>query len=525
MRQYVLCFCIILSLIHCTDNENKKEQSNQSADIASIKGGFTAERNQFFDSSLVPFFLEKYPAFSQIRTELKFFYQQRNYALAWFDTNGMIEQAGNLYNHIRNIEDEGINADKLRYQKELNLLMEAVGDQMTDSSRAATDLMLTAQYLQYAKTVWQGIDEKETLSLEWLLPRKSVSYVALLDSLVSGKDVLTNPPVYAQYYQLREFLKKYRSMESADTVQVGDMVTRLDKGDSSLDLFPLKRKLSILGDLNAKNVNKFYDDSLVTALQRFQSRMGLKITGKIAPSDLAEINIPLHKRIETIIVNMERSRWVTQKPAPDHILVNIPEFKLYVVENGIPQWSMNVVVGKNQHKTVVFNGDIKYIVFSPYWNIPNSIVQHEILPGIRRNANYLRRHNMEWNNGGIRQKPGKNNSLGLVKFLFPNSHSIYLHDTPSKSLFNETNRAFSHGCIRLAEPQKLATYLLRSDTSWTENKIKKAMNAGVEKTVTLKKPEPVFIAYFTAWVAQDGQLNLRKDIYQRDTNLLEMILK
>ena len=114
---------------------------------------------------------------------------------------------------------------------------------------------------------------------------------------------------------------------------------------------------------------------------------------------------------------------------------------------------------------------------------------------------------------------------GFVKFLFPNSHSIYLHDTPSKSLFNETNRAFSHGCIRLAEPQKLATYLLRSDTSWTENKIKKAMNAGVEKTVTLKKPEPVFIAYFTAWVAQDGQLNLRKDIYQRDTNLLEMILK
>jgi murein L,D-transpeptidase YcbB/YkuD len=186
---------------------------------------------------------------------------------------------------------------------------------------------------------------------------------------------------------------------------------------------------------------------------------------------------------------------------------------------------MDVVVGKDQHKTVIFNGDMKYVVFSPYWNVPPSIVKNEILPAMRRNSNYLARHNMERHNGGIRQKPGANNSLGLVKFLFPNSHNIYLHDSPAKSLFNETDRAFSHGCIRVAEPKKLAQYLLRTDTSWTSEKISAAMTKGVERYVTLKQSIPVFIAYFTTWVDRAGKLNFRKDVYKRDERLALLILE
>jgi murein L,D-transpeptidase YcbB/YkuD len=224
------------------------------------------------------------------------------------------------------------------------------------------------------------------------------------------------------------------------------------------------------------------------------------------------------------MVNMERSRWVTKNPPSNHLIVNIPEFKLYALENDSVVWKMNVVVGQNQHKTVVFNGDIKYVVFAPYWNIPASILKNETLPAMRRNKNYLATHNMEWNNGNVRQKPGPNNALGLVKFLFPNSHSIYLHDSPAKSLFNETTRAFSHGCIRVAEAKKLALYLLRKDTAWNSEKISAAMNGGKEKYVTLKDPLPVFIAYFTSWVSRDGQLNFRKDIYERDNRLLQMII-
>ena len=199
------------------------------------------------------------------------------------------------------------------------------------------------------------------------------------------------------------------------------------------------------------------------AIKRFQHRYGLKEDGKLGTAVMNEMNTPLDEYIQKILINMERMRWVPAHPITDYLLVNIPEFRLHVYENGSYKWSMNVVVGTKVHNTVIFNGDMKYVVFSPYWNVPPSIVKNEILPAMKRNKNYLASHNMEWNGGRIRQKPGPNNSLGLVKFLFPNEYNIYLHDTPSKSLFGESKRAFSHGCIRLSEPKRLAEFLLRKD--------------------------------------------------------------
>jgi murein L,D-transpeptidase YcbB/YkuD len=181
------------------------------------------------------------------------------------------------------------------------------------------------------------------------------------------------------------------------------------------------------------------------------------------------------------------------------------------------------VVGKEANKTAIFQGNLKYIVFSPYWNVPSSILNKEILPAIRRNPNYLRAHNMEWNGKGVRQKPGGNNSLGRVKFLFPNSFSMYLHDTPSKSLFQEDRRAFSHGCIRVSEPRRLALHLLRNEPEWTEEKVDAAMNSEREQYVTVRKPLPVTIVYFTAWVDGQGRINFRDDIYKRDARLMDMI--
>jgi len=253
--------------------------------------------------------------------------------------------------------------------------------------------------------------------------------------------------------------------------------------------------------------------------------MGLSTDGAAGPAVFREMNVPVEKRIEQIIVNMERSRWVPVNLQSNYIVVNIPEYKLHVYENNKLIWNMDVVVGQPAHKTVIFNGEIKYIVFSPYWNIPPGIMRNEVLPGIRANSNYLARHNMEWNGGNVRQKPGPNNSLGLVKFLFPNSFDIYLHDTPAKSLFGESSRAFSHGCIRLADAAKMADYLLRNDSAWNTTSIYNAMHAGREKYVTLKQTEPVFIAYFTSWVTGNGVLNFRNDVYQRDGRLADAILK
>jgi murein L,D-transpeptidase YcbB/YkuD len=183
------------------------------------------------------------------------------------------------------------------------------------------------------------------------------------------------------------------------------------------------------------------------------------------------------------------------------------------------------VVGKSMTKTVIFSGNMSHIVFSPYWVLPESIIRSEVKPGMAKNPNYLESHNMEWNGGQIRQKPGKRNSLGLVKFIFPNSNNIYLHDTPSKSLFARENRAFSHGCIRVAKPGDLAVNLLKDDPAWTPEKIDAAMNAGKENWYTLKNKIPVYIGYFTAYVDLKGAVNFYEDVYKRDEQLYEILVK
>ena len=204
-------------------------------------------------------------------------------------------------------------------------------------------------------------------------------------------------------------------------------------------------------------------------------------------------------------------------------MVNIPSFNLTYFKNGKPALESKVVVGKSLNRTVVFSADMKYIVFSPYWDVPPSILKKEILPAIAKNPNYLEEHDMEWFDGRVRQRPGLENSLGLVKFVFPNSNNIYLHDTPSKNLFNEEKRAFSHGCIRVAKPVELANLILKDDKAWNPEKIAAAMYSGIETWHPLKNKIPVYIGYFTAWVDDDGILHFYEDVYKRDNQLANLI--
>ena len=233
----------------------------------------------------------------------------------------------------------------------------------------------------------------------------------------------------------------------------------------------IKKRLAMLYDMQAGDSSTVFDSLLFEGVKSFQTRMGQKNTGTIGTAFLAELNVPVQARIHQMLINMERIRWVPAAPSTDYILINIPEFRLHMYEKGQLIFSMNAVVGSQVHSTVIFQGKLNQIVFSPYWNVPPGIMKNEVLPGIKKNRNYRARHNMEWNGGSVRQKPGKSNSMGLVKFLFPNNYNIYLHDTPSKSLFGESQRAFSHGCIRLSEPKKLAEFLLRKDAT-LENSVK-----------------------------------------------------
>jgi murein L,D-transpeptidase YcbB/YkuD len=235
------------------------------------------------------------------------------------------------------------------------------------------------------------------------------------------------------------------------------------------------------------------------------------------------MNVSLQERIKKILINMERCKWLPNETNGDYIIVNIPQYNLEAHTADSIAFSCKVVVGKETNRTMIFKGDMKYIVFNPYWNVPESILKNEIIPAIRRNANYLNENNMEWYDGRLRQRPGDDNALGRVKFMFPNIFNIYLHDTPSKQLFEMEKRTFSHGCIRIAEPIKMVKFLLRDDASWNEQKIIDEMFSDKERVIKLKKGIPVYVIYLTSFIDEKGKLNFRDDVYGRDMPLNELL--
>ncbi|POY36471.1 murein L,D-transpeptidase [Solitalea longa] len=496
----------------------------------SIIGNYSPQTSLRFDSTEIDGFIKTYPNLAVYADDIHKFYSNRKFAYAWFDKKGLIEQAGNLNSRIQHLGDEGLSA-KVPYSEKLDTLMQALNGNKKDIT---TELMLTANYFAFSKIAWQGnLNDKDIQSMDWFLPRKKLDYQKYLEEIVTEpkSKLLSKDPAFRQYELLKGNLKRYNDLavnEKWEPIKLEKKSLKVD--DSTLSVKQIRHRLMLLGDLKTDNESEKYDEELLTAVKQFQLRHGLTADGTIGPGFMSNLNISPKQRFQQILVNIERSRWVPEKISGTHLIVNIPSFSLYAFRSDTLDWSCNVVVGKALNQTVVFNGELKYIVFSPYWNVPPSIVRKEILPYMRSNANYLAKHNMEITGYQgklpvIRQLPGTSNSLGLVKFLFPNSFNIYLHDTPSKSLFTEDQRAFSHGCVRVGEPKKLAAYLLRNDSTWTDAKITAAMNAGKERTITLKQTVPVYIGYFTAYVDHNGLLNFRKDIYNRDKRLEEMLYK
>jgi murein L,D-transpeptidase YcbB/YkuD len=499
----------------------------------SIPGSFSSQTRSKFDSLEISKFIRQYPKFSKFEESILTFYVHRNMAFAWFDAEGLIEHAGNLADRLRNLKSEGVNKELPYYQSLDSLIYSSDSEQPSGFQKIKLELMLTAQYFAFAETVWGGLDARVMKEIDWNLPRKKVSYEEYLDSILDsppGQLMEVKAPVNRQYHLLKDFLNQYRFLAEKENwfeIKSGSKSFRL--GDSSDVIKQVKSRLIELGDLKDSKTDQIFDLNLQDAVIQFQTRHGLKDDGIVGRGTILELNVPYETRIKQLLVNMERTRWIPVSLSTDYLVVNIPEFRLHVYSSDQLAWSCNVVVGKAIHKTVIFSGELKYIAFSPYWNVPQSIVKNELLKDMRRDRHYLQKHDMEitgYRDGlpEIRQKPGPSNSLGLVKFLFPNSYNIYLHDTPSKSLFNESARAFSHGCIRISEPFKLAQFLLRNDPSWDDMTINSAMHAGVERVISLKEKTPVFIVYFTAFVDNEGRINFRKDIYERDERLAEMIM-
>lgn len=483
-----------------------------------------------FDSTQVELFLVKFPEFREFSKEFKHFYTSRAYNYAWYDNEGLIEPAHVLLAHLQVTDSVGLPV-KLPYRDTLHKLFHyddhAEGPDHLKPD-LTSELLLTGQYFHYAKVKYAQRLSGSQESLQWYLPRKKLNYEQLLEQTLAGidPDKAAEGEMNRQFLALRKELKRYREIAASNPGPLEPIsVTKpLKPGDSSQAIILVRKRLHMYGYLKSAEGNNVYDSDLRVAVNRYKKTQGMKQDSQVSSEMAASLNVAVRTRIEQLLTNIERFRWMPKIPHEgEFIFVNIPEYRLHYFENGKNTWDCNVVVGKPMNKTVIFSGDIKHIVFSPYWYVPPSIISKEVKPGMKRNPNYLASHRMEWNGGNVRQKPGPANSLGLVKFIFPNSNNIYLHDTPSKSLFNEDNRAFSHGCVRVGEPKELADRILRDDPAWTPERISAAMNSGSEKFVPIKKRLPVLIGYFTAFIDKDGDLNFRKDVYGRDGRLLSMI--
>jgi murein L,D-transpeptidase YcbB/YkuD len=504
-------------------------KNRQAAKVPNeLRGAVNHRKNMPFDSNLLVSFYQTYPSLNKYQQEVSEVYRQHTFTHIWYDDHGVVEFGNTLFNKVKELNVEGVSS-VFPYMDKLDGVFE--NDRENTLSPVETELMLTSLYLFYSEKVYKGLSDSTTTLIGWLLPRKQVSYAALLDSVMLDPGLLNQDDsvLFRQYYKLRNVLQQYREIEKKGGWNPIDLDPKLKgykPGDTAKAIIQIKERLFITGGLKENNKSNLYDPSLVEAVTRYQQRNG-NIPGELINQRLIkEMNIPVGDRIKTIVVNMERCRWISPQiaKAKEYIVVNIPSFKLTMIRDGNIVLESPVIVGKNVTKTVIFSGMLSYIVFSPYWNLPQSIINKEVKPGMAKNKNYLEKHNMEWNNGQVRQKPGANNSLGLVKFIFPNSNDIYMHDTPAKTLFSQESRAFSHGCIRVGKPRDLAIAILKDDPSWTPEKIDRAMHAGKENTVVLKSKIPVYIGYFTAWVNAGGEINFYDDIYGRDERLAELLI-
>lgn len=480
-----------------------------------------AYNDLFLDSAdLVKFIREnKIPEDTALR--MTNFYNARNYEYAWFSSEGFSEPAFGFIS-LLDIQPD-TSAEEKKLLKRLNALKTETDIQPGKNSEhfPALELLLTWNLVEY---MLDKFDNEAIVqpTIERLVPAMKMKPLVYADSVLRRSkrgDHFSekNVPYQLLMFQLGQYVNLARSNKWN---RIPDPGKTLKQGMTDTAVSPIKNNLYLLGDMRKKDTSAFYGDVLLAAVKNFQARHGMHQDGIISDELIALMNITPLEHVKKILINMNRMRWMPSSPPGKLIMVNIPAFKLNTYEENEFLFSMPVIVGDQGHHTVLFADKVTHIVFSPYWNIPQSIVKNEILPAMRSTWNYLGEHHMEITgerNGYpvIRQLPGPWNSLGQVKFFFFNSFSIYLHDTPAEYLFNKEDRAYSHGCIRVAAPVHLAQWLLEKE-KWDSEKISSAMQQSYPQWVALKHPASIIITYYTAWVNDNGRIEFREDIYGHD---------
>ncbi len=464
------------------------------------------------------------------------------------------QKVDQLISEIENVELEGLRPEDYHLVV-LKELREKVfySDNYEAEDVAKMEVLLTDALVLMASHLQAGKTDPATVDPQWQAVRResAADLLPAIDSALSGGDISgflgAYLPAHREYLNLRKGLSRYRKIRDSGgwpQFPAGNEVLQLKVKHP--DVAFLRRRLMISqgGAENYGADSLTFDQHLHEQVKIFQKRNGLDTSGVVTEATIATLNIPVEERIATIEANLERWRWLKDDLGKKHIKVNIADFLMGVVENNTTVLRADAIVGKPYRKTPVFSATMTYLVLSPSWTVPPTILKNDVLPAVRKNRAYLKQKGMlvlkndgsvvdpsaiDWKGTSgkfpyqIKQKPGKDNALGVVKFMFPNKYNVYIHDTPQRNLFAHTDRSFSSGCIRISEPLTLAEYLLQDKKEWTRERMEKVIASGKETTVTLNEPVQVHVIYLTAWADDNGTVHFRKDVYGRDEALLRAL--
>jgi len=504
----------------------------------------------------------RWPNFTEYRDDVKQFYDAGGNSLAWIQNGKASPQAVSMILLFQQAASKGLNPedyDASRWDARLAKL-QPMAPKASDTDLAHIDLALTVSAMRYISDLHVGRVNPQHFKFGLTMGPKRLDLAEELRTQVLPASDLpaviakVEPP-YDGYRRAEDALLTFSKMAStpdAPLIPVPQKGVR--PGNSFATMSQLVARLRQLGDLPASaevpDNSTLYNGDVVDAVKHFQRRHGLDTDGVLGKGTVTQLNVPLKTRVQQLDLTLERYRWIPPDFPEPPIIVNIPEFRLRTMRRQPASFlTMKVIVGRAMRtQTPVFANQMKYVIFRPYWLVPTSILRNELIPKARRDPYYLADHGFEVVTGdgdvvpsspasddvigelrsgalSVRQVPGPKNSLGLVKFLFPNQYNVYLHGTPEQELFSRARRDFSHGCIRVEKPADLAAWVLRDKPEWTMDKIRAAMNGDTTVQVNLDKPIPVLILYSTAVVEPDGEVRFFDDIYGHDKSLESVLAK
>ena len=469
------------------------------------------------------------------------FYANRNFAPAWTE----VEKVGDLIGAIEGTAAEGLDPDDYLLDEARAVYGEYLAGFVDPQTRSTADILLTEVVIRMGYHQLFGKVNPATLNSDWNFRRDldGRDPAAMVEEIIESRSpagsLKSLVPRGWLYTGLKSALAQYRQIEaSGGWPGIPDGPT-LRPGAADSRLATLAERLAITGDLEARGSFETYDATLEAGVRNFQRRHSLEVDGVIGPATIQALNVPVAARIEQIELSLERARWVMNGLEDDFVLVNIAGFEAYFVRGREVVWQTRVMVGRSYRQSPIFRDEIKYLVFNPTWTVPYNIATNDLLPQIQDDVGYLAQRGFtirdsegeEVDAAGIDwkslrrgnfpytlvQEPGPENALGRVKFMFPNEHDVYLHDTPNRALFDSPDRAFSSGCIRVENPYELAEQLL--GRGWDRQRIDEVIASGETTTVRMREPLPVLLLYWTAEVTPDGIVEFFSDVYGRDPDL------